>query len=91
MEYATNSTGTPYDTSTPIPKLFIQIQKELQIFNAANPLFTNVQIIAKLCILVKNWTLQWNVQGLGSSSSSRKYLAELTHTILSIIKYVSNY
>ena len=44
---------TPYDTSKPITKMFIQFYKVLQIVNASNTPFKNAQIIAKTYILVQ--------------------------------------
>ena len=45
---------TQYDTSKPITKMFIQIDKGLKITNTANTPFTNAHIIAKEYILVNN-------------------------------------
>ena len=54
MEDATNTMVTPYDTSKPITKMLIKIEKGVQIVDAVNIIFKNAQIIAKAYILVQN-------------------------------------
>ena len=48
---------TPYDPSKTITKMFIQIDKGLQIINAENTPFANSQIIDKVCIFLQNTVL----------------------------------
>ena len=52
MDYSTHAMVTPYDPSKPITKLFVQIEKGLQISDTANTPLTNSQIVAKAYILV---------------------------------------
>ena len=50
MEDATNTMVTTYD---PITKMFIQIEKGVEISDSANSPFTNAQIIDKAYTLVQ--------------------------------------
>ena len=76
MEDATNAIVTPYDPSNPIIKFFVDIEKGVWITNASNTPFKNAKIGAKSFPLVKkDWTIQWTFKGLGSPSSSKKYMS----------------
>ena len=53
MEDSTNTMVTPYDPYNPITKMFIQIEKGVEIADSANSPFTNAQIIDKAYTLVQ--------------------------------------
>ena len=52
MKYATSDIVMTYEPYKPITKLIVQIDKGVQIANAANNPFTIAQIIAKESLLV---------------------------------------
>ena len=80
MEDYTNDTVTPYYPSKTITKLFVQIEKGIQIADEENTPLTNARIIAKAYLLVqkldyipKNTKLGIAVQKKKRSGSTSAY------------------
>ena len=86
MEYSANNMIPPYYPSKTITKIFIQIEKVVQIANTENTPFKNAQIIFKAYILVHKTVYTVNNAKPGITVQQQKNMALLSHPLLSSLK-----